>query len=35
MSGHANFHTIGGFTALHLPPSPQVESAERAKEPAP
>ena len=25
MSGHANFHTIGGFTALHLPPSPQVE----------
>ena len=25
MSGHANFHTIGGLTALHLPPSPQVE----------
>ena len=25
MSGHANFHMIGGYTALHLPPSPQVE----------
>ena len=25
MSGHANFNTISGYTALHLPPSPQVE----------
>ena len=23
MSGHANFHPIGGFTALHLQPDPQ------------
>ena len=24
MSGHANFHTIGGFTTLHLQPNPPV-----------